>query len=114
MPKARCCRDTVYEAILALEAMGAFSNDSGLMDIDRRNQRPVRLLDCCGIGRRIRFFFKNSNQSCAIDDDHKALRSSMISRGERGSRTGMAVISAPTTSTAIIRHNRPGATRGIG
>jgi hypothetical protein len=58
MPKARCCRDTVYEAILALEAMGVFSNDSGLMDIDRRNQQPVRLLDCCGIGGRIRFFFK--------------------------------------------------------
>jgi len=36
VPKARCCRDTVYEAILGLEAMGVFSNDSGLMDIDRR------------------------------------------------------------------------------
>jgi hypothetical protein len=31
-------------AILALEAMGVFSNDSGLIDIDCRNQQPVRLL----------------------------------------------------------------------
>ena len=42
--KGICRRDSVYVAILALEAMGVFSNDSGLIDIDCRNQQPVRLL----------------------------------------------------------------------
>jgi hypothetical protein len=40
----------------------------------------------------------NRDRRRAVDDDHGPPRSSMISRGVRGSRTGRVAISAPTAS----------------
>jgi hypothetical protein len=42
--------------------------------------------------------------SLAVDDDHTALRSSMISCGERGSKSGNAAISDPDGKHALDAH----------
>ena len=73
----------------------------------------VRLLDRRSEGRSVGFVFENGDQCRAVDDDHTALRSSMISRGERGSKSGIAAISDPTASipsTLMRRRGRSGST----
>jgi hypothetical protein len=84
LPKLRDSRDAVATA----------QNTRGFMRVDRLQDATFVAVDDVLEGLLFRFVEKNGDQGRAIDHNHRALRSSMISCGERGSRTGMAASSA--------------------
>lgn len=75
----------------------------GLVHIDRRHDAA---LAACNDGLEsllLRLVEQNGNQCSAIDNDHTAFRSSMISRGERRSRIDMVAISRTISSMRARR-----------
>src|ERR1700678_3686320 len=82
---------------------------SRVVNIDRGNEQTIGPVNGFGIDSGVFLALENCDQCRTIDDNHRTLRSSMTSRGERGSSSGIAAISDPAAniSSAVMRRRRP-------
>src|SRR5262249_13933658 len=96
----------IYDGLAVTRAQ----HHSGLKHIHSRDEQTVSLMNNCGGGCSIGLILKDGDQGRAVHHDHRGSRSSMISRGERRSRSGIAAISAPRASifSTVIRRRRAG------
>jgi len=73
------------------------------MRVNRRDNAILAARDYVLEDLLFGFVEKDGDQGRTVDDNHREFRSSMISRGSRGSSIGMAAISATIRSTLAFR-----------
>jgi hypothetical protein len=75
----------------------------GLVGIDGGHDAPVCTSDYTPKAFLLGFIEKDGQESGTVDDDHNSLRSSTISCGDRGSRTGIFAISSAIAFIRALR-----------
>src|SRR5689334_6345377 len=81
------------------------------VDVHRRDEQAICLLDFGRVPERIGLPFKDGNEGGTVNHDHKVFISCMISRGLRGSSNGRLAISSPTASICALVIRRRGRAR---